>query len=130
MILLDTHALLWWRAGGERLSRRATRAIATPDTILISPVSFWETAMLLTKGRIALDRDIYQWVRDVLAEDHVRLAPLSAQAATTAGLLTEFPGDPADRMLYATAGELDARLVTKDRALRDFSGPLEVTTVW
>ena len=56
MILLDTHAVLWWQAGSERLSATARRTIAAAGTILVSPVSFWEIALLVAKGRIGLDR--------------------------------------------------------------------------
>lgn len=121
-LLLDTHALLWWKAGGERLSRRAGREIARAERILVSPISFWETATLVRKRRIELDRQVHEWVADVLGDDAVELAPLSEQAATEAGLLPEgFAGDPADRLLYATALDLVVPLLSKDRVLHDLA---------
>ena len=68
IVLLDTHAILWWQAGSGRLSARAAREIARADTVLVSPISCWEIGILLGKGRIALDRDVQQWVRDLLAQ--------------------------------------------------------------
>jgi len=123
MILLETHALLWWQAGGERLSAAATHAIARADVVLISPISCWEIATLLAKGRIALDRDVYVWVRDLLHTDGVELAPLSPQVAIAAALLgtAGFHGDPADRFLYATALEQSVPLVTKDEVIRSYA---------
>ncbi|MGI9120313.1 MAG: type II toxin-antitoxin system VapC family toxin [Acidimicrobiales bacterium] len=133
MILLDTHVLLWWQAGGERLSARAARAIADAEAVLVSPVTCWEVASLMVKGRIALDRDVYRWVADLLSGEHVSLAPLSAQAAVGAALLpsVSFPGDPADRLLYATARELVVPFVTKDGQIRDYARQAkDVRTLW
>ena len=83
-VVIDTHVLLWWRAG-ERLSRRATRELARAEQLFVSPIVFWEVAVLLSKGRIELDRDLYEWIADVLGDEQVELAPLSAQAAGDAG---------------------------------------------
>jgi len=133
MILLDTHALLWWQAGCERLSAAAGRAIARADVILVSPVSCWEVATLLCSGRIALDRDVYVWVRDLFASDEVEPAPLTPQVAVSAALLATagFHGDPADRMLYATALEQSVPLVTKDGSIRSYAKKAgDLRTIW
>ena len=133
MILLDTHVVLWWQEGGSRLSKAAAREIARAETLLISPISFWEIATLLRKRRISLDRDPYEWIRDLLEEDRVECAPISPQAAVGAGLLaaSEFPGDPADRLLYATAREMVAPLVTKDQVIRDYARSVrDARTIW
>ncbi len=130
MVLLDTHVLLWWFADEGRLSRRAAREIAKAGTVLVSAVSFWEIATLLRKGRIALDSDVYVWIADLLREDHIAMAPLSAQAALDAGLLPDFPGDPADRLLYATAQELIVPMVTKDIKIRSYAAHATVTAIW
>lgn len=134
MILLDTHVVLWWQAGGGRLSQRAARELARTDTILISPIPCWEIATLLAKGRIGLDREVYTWIRDLFSSnDRITPAPLSPQAAVGAALLGQqgFHGDAADRFLYATAREFSVPLMTKDEQIRQFaeqSGDLK--TVW
>lgn len=80
--------------------------------------------MLVAKGRIELDRDTAAWCRQALARPGVMAVPLdpptaiAAAAPGSAG--SELPGDPADRMIYATARSLGATLITKDRRLRDF----------
>ncbi|CAN5798070.1 type II toxin-antitoxin system VapC family toxin [soil metagenome] len=132
MILLDTHVVLWWQAGGDRLSAHAAREIARAETVLVSPVSCWEIATLLRKGRIRLDRELHTWVRDLLHDEQVQAAPLSPEAGSTAGSLGEgFPGDPADRLLWATAGDLLVPLITKDGGLRDFAATTGgVRVVW
>ena len=122
MILLDTHTLLWWQAGGDRLSARAAREIARADAVLVSPVSCWEVATLLRKGRIRLDRRLHEWIRDLFDGEQVQVAPLSPEAGATAGDLgEEFPGDPADRLLWSTASDLLVPLVTKDHAIRSYA---------
>lgn len=131
-VLLDTHVLLWWQAGGERLSRRAVTAIETAPTVLISPLTCWEVATLHRRGRIALDRDPAGWVSDLLHADGLELAELTAEAAAWAGQLDDaFPGDPIDRLLYATARDLRVPLISKDDALRAFAATArDVDVIW
>lgn len=123
MILLDTHVLVWWRAGGDRLSKAAARAIASADAVAISPVSLWEVGMLITKGRLTMDRDLHQWASDLFTDEQVVEAPLTSQAAVNAGLLSEagHKGDPADAMLYCTAIDMGIPLISKDGRLRAFA---------
>ena len=78
--------------------------------------------MLEARGRIALDRDVATWVEDVLREEVVSVAPLTPSAAVAAAALGDaFPGDPADRFLYATAEELRVPFVTKDERLHAYA---------
>ncbi len=129
MIILDTHVWLWWMADPERLSEPAREAITQTSNIGVCTLSAWELAMLVTRGRISLDRDIGLWVRHALATHRVEPLAPSADIAVAAGLLdpNSFPGDPIDRLIYATARSLDARLVTRDRAIRAFDS---ATTIW
>ncbi len=120
-VLLDTHALLWWQAESDRLSRVALAAIRAADRVLVSPITCWEVAMLVGKGRVALDRPVEQWVSDLLAGSQVGAAELTPAVAVAAGQLDGFHGDPADRLIYATAAIRGVPLVTKDDRLRDFA---------
>lgn len=131
-ILLDTHVLLWWQAGGQRLSRVATSTIDAATAILVSPLTFWEVATLHQLGRIALDRDPSSWVANLLRTDRLELAELTAEAATWAGQVDDtFPGDPIDRLLYATARDRRVPLVSKDEPMRAFAAVArEVEIIW
>lgn len=131
MILLDTHALIWWVEGNGMLSRHAAVAIVEHAPALISPISLWELAVLVERGRVAVDRDLTLWCRDLFATGSVEMAALTASVAILAARLPGFHGDPADRFIYATAGELGVRLVSKDTRIREYArqrGDVEV--VW
>jgi PIN domain nuclease of toxin-antitoxin system len=129
VIVLDTHAWLWWLAQPSKLSRAARRAIDEAESIAVSAVSAWELTMLVKRGRISLDRDVAAWVRQALAPARVTPTALTPEIAVAAGLLDGggFPGDPADRFIYATARASRAQLVTRDAAIRRFDAR---GTVW
>lgn len=129
VIVLDTHAWLWWLDDPARLSESARRAIDGATAIGISTLSAMELAMLAVRGRISLDRDVSVWVRQALALPRVEALAPTADVAVAAALLHRdaFPGDPVDRIIYATARAARAQLVTRDRAIRAFD---EQIAVW
>ena len=129
MILLDTHVWLWWMAAPKRLSSRARETIDQASVIGISTLSAWEVAMLATRGRISLDRDIGSWVRQAFTEARVESLAPSVEVAVAAGLLDsrDFPGDPIDRLIYATSQATHAPLVTRDAGIRTFDPE---STIW
>jgi PIN domain nuclease of toxin-antitoxin system len=132
-VLLDTHVLLWWQAGGGRLSERADRAIREADRVLVSPLSCWEATSLHRQGRIELDRDPLHWVGALFHLPRVEPAALSPAAASWAGTLDpdRFPGDLIDRMLYATALDLRVGFVTKDQRISEYArGAGDVDVIW
>jgi PIN domain nuclease of toxin-antitoxin system len=120
VILLDTHALVWLAVEPERLGEGAREAIATEGDRAISTISAQEIAYLVMQGRMELDRPVRIWIADVLrAHDVHALAP-SLSIAVRAGSLgaAEFHGDPADRLIYATAVEHGSRIASADERLR------------
>lgn len=129
-LLLDTHALLWWQAGSGLLGAGAAEAIDSAARVLVSPLSCWEVAMLVAKGRVALDRPVGRWVDD-LVSGAVEVAEITPRIAATAGSLVDFHGDPADRLIYATAATEGLVLVTHDRRLADHAAAEgDVRVVW
>jgi len=117
-LLLDTHVWIWLVNGDEQLSagiRSAIDEAASHDRVWVSAISMWEVGMLEAKGRLRLTRDCLAWVREALAKPGLTLVPLSPSVAVGSSRLPgEFHGDPADRILVATARELRATLVTSD----------------
>ena len=119
MIVLDTHAWLWWVDAPAQLSRSARGVIDSAEVIGVSAMSALEVATLVRKGRLALDRPAAEWIRAALAQPRVRELAITADIAVRAGSFgPEFHADPADRVIAATALVLGAPLVTKDEALR------------
>ncbi len=129
VIVLDTHAWLWWASNPELLSARAREAIDRADRVGVCTISCWEVTMLVVRGRIALDREVGVWVGQALAHERVEPLPLTAEVAVSAGLLDRerFRGDPADRIIYATARASGSLLATKDAGLRAFDPQ---STLW
>ena len=126
LLLLDTHCWLWSQLGlTSHLSRAAIAAIRAAETgghLRISPISIWELAMLEKRGRLALPTNIRRWVDEALSKPGLTLAELTAEIMLeSVHLPGELHGDPADRMLVATARVLGATLLTKDRQLVEYS---------
>jgi PIN domain nuclease of toxin-antitoxin system len=110
---------LWWLAEPQKLSRRARTEIDNSTSIGVSAISCWEVGMLAARRRITLDREVRVWTTIALERDRVVALDVTPQIATGAALLdVAFPGDPVDRLLYATARHHRARLITRDRRLR------------
>jgi len=127
MIVLDTHAWLWWQGDPKKLSKRSRSAVDEADRIGISPISCWELATLVRRERVGLTIDLADWIEQALRQDRVELIPITPAIAVKAGSLAIEHGDPADRILLATAMRMKAALVTKDRKLR---GQSLVKTIW
>lgn len=128
MIVLDTHALLWWASGSRKLSLRARRTIEASSARGVAAITLWEICMLVARGRVELDREPAEWLEQALAIEHVELLPLTpAIAARSTTLGPEFHADPADQQIVATALVHGARLVTRDERIAAWRG---VATVW
>jgi len=119
VIVLDTHAWVWWVVAPRRLSPSATRTIETADRIGVSTTSVFEIVDLERRGRLTLDAPPRTWIREALAQERVEALPLTAESAVDAAQLA-FAGDPADRVIYATARAADAKLVTRDERMHGF----------
>ena len=129
MILLDTQVLLWVASDSEQLGRRAgpeaRRLIdhaAQQGEVAVSAITFWEISMLADKRRITLLRDLASWRRALLQDGLVEI-PMDGEIGIRAGQLDDFHGDPADRLIVATALE-GHRLMTADQRILNWPGPL------
>ena len=131
MILLDTHALVWWRDNTGKLSNNATSAIAKEaqsGTIVISAFSFWEIALLIEHKRLILPSALSIWMAEVEATHRMRLAPVDHQiAVASVRLPAGLSKDPADRIIVATAMLLDIPIVTADHQIRAYP---HVRSIW
>jgi PIN domain nuclease of toxin-antitoxin system len=130
LIVLDTHALIYDALTPARLSARARKAIALAFThreLACSDISLWEIAMLIARKRLDPVMDARQFLDDMIAARHVRVLPITAEIAVLSQSDVFSPGDPADRLIAATARLHRAPLITSDAKLRRLK---EVTTIW
>lgn len=127
-MLLDTHVVHWWSAEPERVSAPARKALEAADELAVAAISWFELAWMARHERITLNVPIRSWLEGLAAQVRtLGVTPAIADAAVA--LPASFPGDPADRLIYATAVTHDVRLVTKDRALLDHPHPRS-PTLW
>ena len=131
MIVLDTHALVWWVSGDAELSANARAAIKKElngGEIIVSSISAWEIAMLVAREKLVLTVDVDAWLAAVAEIEVVRFVPVNDEIAVkSVSLPGEFHKDPADRMIVATARVLAIPLVTKDEKMRAYP---HVKTIW
>ena len=125
MILLDTHVLLWHEQGDRRLgvkTRQAVERVLQERRAAVSSISFWEIGMRIQKGRLEFLLDLDAWRRELLDQGLIEI-PVDGAIAARAGLLVDMHGDPADRLIVATALQ-GHQLLTADRRILDWSGQL------
>lgn len=131
MIVLDTHAWLWWLSNPELLGEQAAEAITAARArreLFVSSISVWEVAMLTQKGRLQLALDVRDWLARCEALPFLQFAPVNNAIAVQATRLPDgLHGDPADRIIVATTLSLGATLVTKDEKLLRYP---PVKTLW
>ena len=121
MIVLDTHVLLNDALDPKRLSRRARLAVEEghrANTLACSDISVWEIAMLIAHGRLKVDEDPRSFLETTLHARAIRVLPISPSIAVLAQSDEFAHGDPADRVIGATAAVHRATLVSADARLR------------
>lgn len=132
MIVLDTHALVWWASDPDRLGAKARRAIDTAidekELLAVSSISVWEIAMLVGAGRLELTIDVESWLARIESLPVLEFVAVDNRIGLRSVNLADFPyRDPADRIIVSTALGLGAPLVTADTRLRAYK-PLR--TIW
>lgn len=116
-LLLDTHIWFWLVETPARLKPRLRRRLDQAEHLWVSPVSAWELALLVERGRVRLDRPVAAWVDEALRRSDLRDAPFDRQVALRSRDIGLDHDDPADRFLAATAAVHDLTLVTADTRL-------------
>jgi len=131
MIVLDTHAWIWFISNPDLLSKPAKDAVNTAvkdKCILISSISAWELALLVSKKRLKLKLEVTDWIAKSESLPFIQFVPITNSIAVkSVNLPLPLHPDAADRIIIATALSVGAPLVTKDRKLLDYP---PVKTIW
>lgn len=121
LLLLDTHAAVWFfeNMPVARTAAEAINAASSDGTpLLVSPITAFEVGQFASRNRIDLSATPHRWFRGLLATPGIQLAELTPDILIASSFLPGTPPrDPMDRILIATARELAATLVTRDRAI-------------
>ncbi len=120
MLLMDTHAWFWSLTEPEYLSKAALDLIQRTETgqRAIASISIWEFAMMVARGRIEIKMTSEQWLDYAIHKTGLRVLELTPKVAVeSCELPGDFHGDPADRIIVATARVNGATLVTKDQKI-------------
>jgi PIN domain nuclease of toxin-antitoxin system len=119
VILLDTHAAIWFATDSSflgKISRDLADQALTDERLIVSAISFWEVALLISKGRLQIGRSPSE-LRMRLLDAGVTELPLTGPIAILAVQLENLHGDPADRFIAATSIIHGATLMTADAEL-------------
>jgi PIN domain nuclease of toxin-antitoxin system len=126
MIVLDTQILVWMNLAPEKLTKKATEAMAEAGTLVIPSISLWEISMLVHYGRLELPCSPLDWLNAVLGLARVHLQDITPRIAVLSGS-ANMHGDPADRLVMATAKALECPLITADRKIHSLG---LVSIIW
>lgn len=132
-LLLDTHAAIW-AAEDQPIAAAAKDVIddayRTGRSIFVSAITAWEIGLLVSRNRLGLSTTPERWFQRLLAVDGVQLAELSPAILIASSFLPgDPPRDPADRIILATARDLGAALITRDRLLLKYGEAGQVSTI-
>ncbi|MCI0447573.1 type II toxin-antitoxin system VapC family toxin [bacterium] len=124
VVLLDTHAFVWWISSPQKLSKRARQRVdtaANQSAIYVSSISIWEIVLLVSRGRLEFSVDVEDWINLCESLPILNFVPVDNHVAIKANRLPKpFHPDPADRMILATALILNATLITGDDKILNY----------
>ena len=124
-LLLDTCAAIWL-AEAESFAKEATRVLEEAYDegagVYVSPITAWEMGLLAARGRVSLLMTPQRWFERLLEAPGLRLSEMTPNVLIASSFLPgKLPGDPADRIIAATAREYGYKLVTRDRPLLEYA---------
>jgi PIN domain nuclease of toxin-antitoxin system len=129
VIVLDTHALLWWALDPKKLSGAARQAIKDMEERggFVCSISFWELGHKIKKKELSIGIAIEEFARRIERSGTLEIVPVDTTLWLSSLALRWDHRDPADRVIVATALAKGVPLLTKDLTIRAFDG---VKTLW
>ena len=119
-LLLDACALIWLAEGSSCLSKGTRRRIDDAFVVYVSPISLWEIARKVVKGKLKLPLAPAEWFARVKEQHNLTMLPFTEAVAFKAAMLPEIHKDPSDRFLVASAIENNLVIVTADRIIPQY----------
>lgn len=127
-VLLDTHALLWYASDSYKLTALAKQRIEEADWVYVSAMSAWEIGMLVSKDRLSLRFPVNQWIELSYQLPKLRWVSLTPEIGVlSTNLPGLFHGDPADRLIVASALAYGSALITADQKIHSY---MHIESVW
>lgn len=127
MILLDTHAWIYYLGDPDALSEPAMKAISEVETLGLSIISCMEAAILIRKGKIQINQSLESWMEQMTNVYRFDILPITPSIVIRANTLPDFHPDPADRIIAATSIAHGIPLITKDPIL---TSRKDIQTIW
>jgi len=131
-MVIDSHTLLWWLDGDDRLSARAKRILeneaAEPDSLIVSAVTFWELRLKEVRGRLTPRKPVHTWPELIRRLPHMRIEEVRVEHWLRVAEMDWKNRDPADRIIAATALHPGVPVVTVDEKFHRVDSP--VKAVW
>jgi PIN domain nuclease of toxin-antitoxin system len=131
-MVIDSHTLLWWLEGDERLSSQARQILdnefAEPGSLVVSAVTFWEFRLTEVRGRLTPRMPVNLWPDFIQRMPHMRIEEVKLGHWLRVAEMGWENRDPADRIIAATALHLGVPVVTVDEKFHRNDSPVEA--VW
>ena len=119
--IIDTHILIWCLIEKEKLTQNEVTSISQAQldgSLLVSSISLWEIAMLVHKKKISVFARVVDFLEEIEKLPGIQIVQIDSKIASESIALTDnFHGDPADRMIVATAKVHSANLITRDKKI-------------
>lgn len=122
-LLLDTHTWIWLVNGESKISKTEFVSLVKKGdnvNLHLSAISLWEIAMLVSKDRLKLSINTSEWLKTYLKKSNTLISPINPEIAVISTELKGFHGDPADRLILASAINLNAKIVTHDKLILSY----------
>ena len=123
MLLLDTHAFLWFEGNDPKLPQNVMEELQTNDHVYISIATFWEIAIKNSMGKLELRLPI----DEMMEKSGFSILPIKASHLKKLMELPWIHRDPFDRLLISQAQAEGLTLITKDENIRKYG---DVETIW
>ena len=131
-MVIDSHTLLWWLEGGEKLSETVRRTLSgiggKEREFFVSAVTFWEYRLKELRGQLPARRPVREWPDVLSRTGNIHLVNVSTEIWLLAAELDWGHRDPADRIIAATALVNGVPVLTKDEVFHQAGGPVQA--VW